>query len=120
MEEFLRGTNIGAGTGFRRALTSVSSGSSELLFADQVKGGVLTFPTRLGGGGSPTGNSCETDRDEISDAVTTGTVDSMGALVLSSCSSSASRLGEIMRERFSFISHNDRSEASIDRGISGG
>lgn len=93
MEELLGCTNIDVGGGFAGVCGSVFSGIG-LAFVGQVERGILTRGC-LGGGGSPTRSSSlgETDCD---DRVTT---DDSCALVLSSCSSSASRLGEMTRER---------------------
>lgn len=96
--EQLVGTNIDGGVTCR-AWGSLSSG---LPFREVMECGVLTRREYLGGGGSPTESSSlgETDRDEM------GEVES--ALALSSCSSSASRLGEMIRERFILNSHRGR------------
>lgn len=104
MEELLGCPKIDVGgfAGVVGACSSVSSGT-ELTFTAQVERGSLTRGC-LGGGGSPTRNSSlgETDRDDGAEVVAE-TKDGSRALVLSSCSSNASRLGEITRERFSFI-----------------
>lgn len=90
-----------------RACSSVSSENSKLLFWKEVECRVRTRRGCLGGGGSSTGSPSvgETDRerDERVKVVVSEAVDRARALVLSSYSSSASRLGEIIRER---ISHN--------------
>jgi len=86
-----------------------SAETSRLLFREEVERGFMTHRGCRGGGGSPTGSSSlgETDRDERAEVVISNT-HGVCALVLSSCSSSASRLGEIIRERFILISHDDR------------
>lgn len=85
--------------GVSRACTSVSSVTLDFA-ARVVDCGNLTLGC-LGGGGSPTRNSSpgETDREDTVVGVISETVVIAfnRALVLSSCSSSASRLGEIIR-----------------------
>lgn len=105
MEELLdsgdcTNTDVGAGfVGLSRACRSVPSEILAFMVRVVARGNL----TRgcLGGGGSPTRHSSlpslgETDRGDRVDVVISGT-EANRALVLSSCSSSKSRLGEIIR-----------------------
>ena len=124
MEELLDSgdcTNINVGAGFAgvsRASRSVSS--VRLTFtARVVECGNLTRGC-LGGGGRPTRKSSlsSADRGDIDkDDVVISETEGRRALVLSSCSSSKSRLGEMISARFVSISRWFE-EASI--GMAGG
>lgn len=104
MEELADSGDCAGFAGASRACSSGCSESIRLAFTEEVvERGNLTRGY-LGGGGSPTRNSSlaslgETVREDRVDVVVSETeaIDINRALVLSSCSSSSSRLGEIIR-----------------------